>query len=134
MAFGDSFGGVMFTIVPIFIMIIFLIVFGITIMNILKGLGKWKYNNSQPVLTVWAKVIAKRTDVTSHNHVSAGEINNHSHTYTTYYVTFEVESGDRMEFSVEDSEYGFLIEGDRGKLTFQGTRYKGFQRAIHEDI
>ena len=25
-------------------------------------------------------------------------------------------------------EYGMLAEGDRGRLTFQGTRYKGFER------
>ena len=48
--------------------------------------------------------------------------------FTTYYVTFQVESGDRMEFTVEGSEYGMLIEGDHGKLTFQGTRYLGFER------
>lgn len=32
-----------------------------------------------------------------------------------------------MEFTVEGSEYGMLIEGDHGKLTFQGTRYLGFE-------
>lgn len=47
-----------------------------------------------------------------------------------YYVTFEVESGDRMEFSVYGKEYGMLAEGDEGKLTFQGSRYLGFERAI----
>ena len=47
---------------------------------------------------------------------------------TSYYVTFQVESGDRMEFSVSGAEYGMLIEGDRGRLSFQGTRYLGFER------
>jgi len=47
---------------------------------------------------------------------------------TTYFTTFEVESGDRMELKVPDKEYGMLVEGDEGKLTFQGTRYKGFER------
>ncbi|MEG2144477.1 MAG: DUF2500 domain-containing protein, partial [Oscillospiraceae bacterium] len=37
-------------------------------------------------------------------------------------------SGDRMEFSVSDQEYGLLAENDMGVLTFQGTRYLGFQR------
>ena len=50
------------------------------------------------------------------------------HTFTTYYVTFQVESGDRMELTVDGSEYGMLVEGDIGKLSFQGTRYLGFQR------
>lgn len=46
----------------------------------------------------------------------------------TYYVTFQVESGDRMEMSVSGSEYGTLAEGDKGKLTFQGTRFLTFNR------
>ena len=52
----------------------------------------------------------------------------HTHTSTRYYVTFQVESGDRMEFSVSGPEYGMLAEGDRGKLTFQGTRYLSFEQ------
>ena len=48
--------------------------------------------------------------------------------HTTYYVTFEVESGDRIELVVPSSEYGFMVEGDQGKLTFQGTRYISFDR------
>ena len=41
---------------------------------------------------------------------------------------YEVESGDRMEFQLSGSEYGLLIEGDAGKLAFQGTRFLGFDR------
>ena len=50
------------------------------------------------------------------------------HASTTYYVTFEVESGDRMEMNVGGQDYGMLTEGDVGKLTFQGTRYLNFER------
>ena len=39
-----------------------------------------------------------------------------------------MESGDRMELEMAGSEYGLLVEGDNGKLTFQGTRYLGFER------
>ena len=48
---------------------------------------------------------------------------------TRYYATFEVESGSRIELAVRGEEYGMLAEGDRGRLTFQGTRYQGFERA-----
>lgn len=34
----------------------------------------------------------------------------------------------RMELQVNGSEYGMLVEGDRGRLSFQGTRYLGFER------
>ena len=46
----------------------------------------------------------------------------------TYHVTFEVESGDRMELKVSRSEYGMLVIGDSGRVSFQGTRYLGFER------
>ncbi|NLB41750.1 MAG: DUF2500 domain-containing protein, partial [Clostridiales bacterium] len=32
------------------------------------------------------------------------------------------------EFKVSDTEYGMLAEDDMGKVTFQGTRYLGFER------
>ena len=51
-----------------------------------------------------------------------------STTSSWYYVTFQVESGDRMELQMTGSEYGMLAEGDRGRLTFQGTRYVSFER------
>ena len=35
-----------------------------------------------------------------------------SRTRTTYYLTFEVESGDRMEFVVNGEEFGMCAEGD----------------------
>ena len=47
---------------------------------------------------------------------------------TWYYATFEAESGDRMAFAVSGREYGLLAEGDKGRLTFQGTRFLGFEQ------
>ena len=52
-----------------------------------------------------------------------------SPTYTRYFATFEMDNGRRMELNVKDSEYGMLAEGDQGRLSFQGTRYLGFERA-----
>ncbi len=116
----------MFSFVSIFIPIIFLLVFGIIIVTIIKGISEWSSNNKEPVLTVVCKVVAKRTNITRHNH----NHNNHisSHNSTTYYATFEVESGDRLEFTVSGKEYGMLAEGDIGKLVFQGSRYHNFER------
>ena len=52
----------------------------------------------------------------------------HRGTSTTYYVTFQVASGDRMELCVSGYEYGMIVEGDYGDLSFQGTRYLGVVR------
>ena len=113
--------------------IMFFIVFGLAIstvfISLVKGVREWNKNNHSPRLTVPATVVTKRTDVTRRR---SGGTNGHHHyhTSTNYYVTFEVESGDRMELSVSGHEYGMLVEGDTGRLTFQGTRYLSFEREI----
>ena len=103
--------------------ILFLVVRGMILYAIIGNIRTWNKNNHSPRLTVPAAVVAKRTEV-SHHHTD----NTMLHTFTTYYVTFQVESGDRIELSVDGSEYGILVESDIGKLSFQGTRYLGFQR------
>lgn len=127
----SSFGGfseIMFSIVPLFIAVTFFIVIGMIILAAVRGAKEWKSNNESPVLTVEAAMVTKREDV-HHFHNDAGPDNmGHTSTSTTYYATFEVPSGDRMEFKVGSREYGMLVEGDAGKLTFQGTRYHGFER------
>lgn len=107
-------------------MLMFLLVFGSILVGIFQGIRQWNKNNQSPKLTVDAKVVAKRGHVTHHHDTGNGV--GHDHVSTTYYVTFEVESGDRMELRVSGSEYGMLVEGDYGRLSFQGTRYLGFER------
>lgn len=123
---GFGGGGFMFTIFPIIFFIIFALVIGTFIVVIVKGASQWNKNNHSPVLTVSATIVSRRMDV-SHGHVSHDNTS-HVSSSSSYYITFQVESGDRMEFLVPDAEYGLLVEGDIGKLTFQGTRYKGFIR------
>jgi hypothetical protein len=122
------FYGIMFVIVPIFIFVVFIFVFGTIIVRSVQGAKQWKTNNDSPVLTVDATVVAKRTDIYHHRHKSSPNHMKHMSSRTTYYITFEVASGDRMEFEVRDNEYGMIVEKDIGKLTFQGTRYLGFER------
>lgn len=120
----------MFSVFPILFFVIFFLVLGIFIFGLVKSIGQWKYNNSQPILSVIARVTSKRTHSTSSIHNDAGETGmHHVHSSTTYFITFEVESGDRMEFIVDGREYGQLAENDVGKLNFQGTRFLGFTRS-----
>lgn len=102
--------------------LMFCLVFGVILFTIVKNIVEWNKNNHSPRLTVDATVVTKRQSTTSHHH------DDHVSHSTTYYITFEVESGDRMELHVSGMEYGMIAEGDRGKLTFQGTRYLGFVR------
>lgn len=112
----------------IMFIITFVLVIGMFVVTAVRGISQWNKNNNSPRLTVAATVVAKRTNVTRHHHGGANG-HHHHHTSTSYYVTFQVESGDRMELHVAGTEYGMLIEGDSGKLTFQGTRYLGFERS-----
>lgn len=85
------------------------------------------------IYEVAAEVVSKRINVAHHRHANAGDMTGahgyHTTSSTRYYVTFQVESGDRMELSVSGSEYGMLADGDRGRLSFQGTRYLSFERS-----
>lgn len=124
----EGFGifGIMFAIVFVMVMIVFIV-------NIVRGIGTWSKNNNSPRLTVAAEIVSKRIDVKHHNCANGGDSTGahgfSSSSSTWYYVTFQVDSGDRMEFSVSGSEYGMLVQGDKGKLSFQGTRYLSFERS-----
>ena len=123
--------GTGFTIFGIMFTLVFVIAIGMFIVIAVKGISQWNKNNHSPRLTVPATIVAKRTNVSHHHHHNHGGTGMHHTTHsTTYYVTFQVESGDRMELHVAGHEFGMLIEGDRGMLTFQGTRYLGFERRL----
>lgn len=119
-------------------MLVFSLVIGMFVLTAVKGIGQWNKNNQSPRLDVTATVAARRTRVSQHQHANAGDITGahgfHTTSSTSYYVTFQVESGDRMEFLVNGTQYGLLAEGDKGKLSFQGTRYLGFERRSADEL
>lgn len=120
----------MFHIFPVLFSLVFFLVFGIIIFTIARNIKQEHRNNHSPRLTVEAKVVSKRTNF----YRSSGSHGHMGHGHTSYYVTFEVKSGDRMELSMAGPEYGLLVEGDFGELSFQGTRYLGFQRKVSYDL
>ena len=127
---GLGFDFFMFSIFPVIWSIMFLLIFGLIIVTIVRGLKQWNKNNHSPRLTVDARVLAKRHDVSRRR--SAGE-HHHYRTVNTYYVTFEVESGDRMELRVTRVQYDTLYIGAQGRVSFQGTRYLGFESKYEEE-
>ena len=122
----------MFNIIEMLFPIIFLLIFIMIIVTFVKRIAAWHKNKSSPRLTVSARIVGKRQNTTHNNQPNAGDISGahgyHTISSTSYYITFQVESGDRMEFQVSGTEYGMLAEGDTGRLTFQGTRYLAFER------
>jgi len=103
--------------------LIFFVIRGIV--GWIKGISQWSKNNNSPVLSAYARVVSKRISVSNNLHTDSNGFS-HNSSSTSYYVTFQVENGDRLEFQMSGNEYGLIVEGDEGKLTFQGTRYKGF--------
>lgn len=130
--FAGSFG-IFPNLFSIFFVCIFAIVIIMIVYRLIQGVAQFHRNNESPNLTVDCQVVAKRTNIRRYHHHTGTDNAMHCSNSTDYYVTFQVESGDRMELSVSGREYGLLAEGDRGRLTFQGTRYKGFERNVMKD-
>lgn len=120
--------GMGFDVMQGFVFLIFAIVIMAFIVFFIKGISTWHKNNNSPRLTVAATVVSKRQNTDVHHHHTGNNAAMHTSTSTTYYATFQFDSGDRLELHVPGREYGMLVEGDAGELTFQGTRYLGFER------
>lgn len=117
---------------PFLFIIVFALVIGVFIYAIVSAIRQKVHDDRSPRLTVAAKVVSKRAQVSRHNHMNAGDMSDIHGSFVTsstwYFATFEVSSGDRMELRLSGNEYGMLAQGDRGMLTFQGSRYLGFER------
>lgn len=126
----QDFGGPSFDLFSVVFMIVFLLILGFIIVGIVQSIQQRQKNNASPVLEVEARLVTKRSDVSRYrSHTNNNHVHNASH--TSYFATFEVQSGDRLEFTVTGEEYGQLAEHDAGKLTFQGTRYLAFNRNMN---
>lgn len=107
----------------------FLIVLTIIILRIIKGMMIFVSNNNSPKVSIEAKIIDKRGDVSIYRHSNAsGHVSNSSS--TTYYISFELITHERIELKVPHDQYGLLIIGDSGTLNYQGTRFLSFERTI----
>ena len=100
--------------------LILLFVVGVIVYTVTRGLSIWMSNNRAERKTVWCKVVDKRTEVWG----GAGDASAN----TNYYITFEFEDRTRKEFYVKPNQYGLIVVGDQGELTYQGTRFVGFAR------
>jgi hypothetical protein len=99
--------------------VVFAIVMAAFLYNVMNGIRRRSFNNNQPLESESAVVKSRRTNVVRGSNDT---------TRTDYFVTFELENGDRMEFEVKPEAFGQLVEDEQGKLSYQGTRYLGFER------
>jgi len=125
-----SFNGgfpLIFSIVPVFITIVFILV----IAGIAWNVYRYFKNARAPRDTAYVKIVAKRMDVKQHSShpqqdnsafPSAGS----SRTY--YYITLEFDDGSRREYLDVKRLYGLVAEGDTGYAATQGDWIVDFQR------
>ena len=118
--FFSPFDNFMFTAMPIIVIVFFIIITGVIVFSVGRGVREHLRNNAMEEVTLPARIITKRT------HVWGGQ--GETGASTSYYVTFEDENGDRTEFSVSSSFYSMHAEGDKGMMTHQGTRFLHFER------
>ncbi|WP_063830950.1 DUF2500 domain-containing protein [Paenibacillus sp. FSL R7-277] len=101
--------------------LILLLIAGFVTYTIWRGLKTWMTNQTSPLQSRVVTAVAKRTEVWGGR--------GHMGTHTSYYVTFEFHNGSRRELEVKPRAYSMIVEGDRGELSYQGSRFKGFVRA-----
>jgi hypothetical protein len=124
--------GILFTIVPILIVIVFaIVIIGI----VLNGVQHMK-NARSPRESVYARVISKRMDVRSrahhhhHGHAHGHGMHTSRSSRTYYYITLEFDNGERREYLDVKNLYGLLTEGDAGYAAIQGDWIVAFERDL----
>lgn len=112
--------GAISTLLLILFAVLFVLIIGTFIWVLMKSLKVWTSNNNAPLQERECKVVAKRMQLSGGSGKSSSN--------TSYYVTFEFEDQSRQELWIGRQQFGYMVEGDRGHLTFQGTRFKEFER------
>lgn len=108
----------MLTIVPVF-MVLLLVIF---VCAMAWAISRSIETNRSPLETAQATVVRKKktTDFSM--------VGDCMSTETIYIVTFETSDGACREFRVPRREFDLMVEGDQGYLSFQRSRYRGFER------
>lgn len=106
-------------------LLVFLICFGlIALLTWLQQRRRERENAKQPVITVKARVVSRRTET-----IGSGR-----NRRIIWFLKFRPsEGGDALEFEVSEAEASRYDEGEEALLQYQGWKYLGFRRYIFED-
>lgn len=91
--------------------ILFFIVICVVMIEFMLAVTRWSFNNKQPIKTNYAIVKYKRKD----------SING------TYFITFELSEGKKVEYQVNSRDYAMIYENSRGLLENKGSRFVKFR-------
>ena len=93
---------------------------------------EWTINKCSAMESVDAFVVAKQQGMIQQQIPNAGAATG-GHGFTLqeqpwYKITFRMTDSTEKEFNVDDQSFRELKEGEKGILTYQGTRYLGFKK------
>lgn len=93
---------------------------------------EWTINKCSAMESVDAFVVAKQQGMIQQQIPNAGDATG-GHGFTLqeqpwYKITFCMTDSTEKEFNVDDQSFRELKEGEKGILTYQGTRYLGFKK------
>ena len=93
---------------------------------------EWTINKCSAMESVDAFVVAKQQGMIQQQIPNAGDATG-GHGFTLqeqpwYKITFRMTDSTEKEFNVDDQSFRELKEGEKGILTYQGTRYLGLKK------
>jgi len=112
---------------PILIGLVFAAILGTAAYQLIKKTRQSSRDDSLPVLTALATVSGTRTNTIT----QPADINPKYKVEpsTKFFATFRLQAGQSLEFELSNVQFAPLAEGQQGTLTFQGTRYLGFEKS-----
>ena len=99
---------------------------------------EWTINKCSAMESVDAFVVAKQQGMIQQQIPNAGDATG-GHGFTLqeqpwYKITFRMTDSTEKEFNVDDQSFRELKEGEKGILTYQGTRYLGVKIILYSCI
>ena len=88
---------------PLMFLVVFIFIISTIVGSLVSGAKRKHKNDQSPRVTADAKVVSKRMQVGQNRQSSGDNDMMRSYTYSKYFVTFEFESGDRLELPVDGS-------------------------------
>ena len=105
------------------------LIVGVILFALLRGLYIWNKNNHSPRVTEEAEVYTKRQDFSTFmNRDRNIHFGSYRSIYVRYFVVFQTKNSGAVKLKVSSDDFDMLREGEKGLLSFQGTRFLGFEK------
>lgn len=103
----------------------FCVIVGLSLIIVVR---QWWKNRHSPLIVTQATILDKRIEEHYIRSKRSAGIGYRTRKVMIYYITFNLEGGEHIEFRINELVHSELKKGDCGKLTFRGSKYIGFVR------